>query len=177
MIPPLQQHTQRRVDGYKSPEELVRSFNALPSPRAIFTFMPNDWIFALRRMPYEPHLTILVTAHPISGDVAQLATGSASDVTMRELTAGSTSSIVSLLLSASLQHEKVEALDTPMAADNEGAKAKAPYSWATESVALAAAVAAELRKQGDCQKTDWKKGHKAVCRSVASPSTVLGGGA
>ncbi|KAK4889815.1 hypothetical protein LTR27_011433 [Elasticomyces elasticus] len=263
MIPPLQQHTQRRHYGRRSPEELVQEFNDLPSPRAIFTFMPNDWIFAIRHMPFEPYLTMLVAAHPVSGGVAQLATSSASDGIMRGLTAGAPDSIVNLLLSGFLQHDQADALDTPMPADNENAKAKAPYKWAAESEALAAATAAELRRQGvreslcrvgvatrtqmrildevwlglvtdtkeqlqsqylfpsslalikrcgvalsdreacagkichtcgvgegqvtgllkcaacsgawycsrDCQKTDWKRGHKAVCRSVASPST------
>ncbi|KAK4950735.1 hypothetical protein LTR10_010728 [Elasticomyces elasticus] len=260
MIPPLQQHTQRRHYGRRSPEELVQEFNNLPSPRAIFTFMPNDWIFAIRHMPFEPYLTMLVAAHPVSGDVAQLATSSASDGIMRGLTAGAPYSIVNLLLSGFLQYDQADALDTPMPAGHENARAKAPYKWAAESEALAAATAAELRRQGvreslcrvgvatkkqlkilddvwlglvndtkqqlqsqylspsnvaliksdqeacvdkichtcgvgiqstsllkctacseawycsqDCQRTDWKKDHKAKCRSVASPSTGADG--
>ncbi|KAK5685788.1 hypothetical protein LTR17_026932 [Elasticomyces elasticus] len=147
-IPPMQQHTTLRHGGYGSSEDTVKRFNDLPQPRTIFGGMPNHWIFAIRRMPYEPYLTMLVTAHPQSGDVFQMATSRPTDEVMQGVAAGSPDAVVTLLLFAPLQHERIEAIDTPIPEEAEANRARAPFSWATESQALADATAASLRAQG-----------------------------
>ncbi|KAK5719411.1 hypothetical protein LTR15_007934 [Elasticomyces elasticus] len=260
MIPPVQQHTELRYGACPTNEDLTTAFNNLPSPRTIYGGMPNHWIFAIRRLPFEPYSTVLVMAHPQSGDVYVLSGNSEADHVC-PLLAGDPHAAVALLLAMPLQQqlemEKFERLDTPLPANAEANQLRAYSSLATESVALATATAASLRARGvresvcnvsvatkkqmqvldqvwlrlasdtkvslqvqfnalmtatavmsartaladkichtcgisgaattgllkcsacskawycskDCQKTDWKKGHKTVCRSVASPST------
>ncbi|KAK5732155.1 hypothetical protein LTR17_010732 [Elasticomyces elasticus] len=151
VIPPVQQHTELRYGACPTNEDLTTAFNNLPSPRTIYGGMPNHWIFAIRRLPFEPYSTVLVMAHPQSGDVYVLSGNSEADHVC-PLLAGDPHAAVALLLAIPLQQqlemEKFERLDTPLPANAEANQLRAYFSLAKESVVLATATAASLRARG-----------------------------